>query len=522
VSENSAWLFEALDRWPSAGAAIEAGSGIVSYGELRNRVAGIAERMVDSAAPMIVPLLGERGDPGTVVRLLATWKSGRIPLLLSAAASAATVAAITERITAEAPDSLKSSSGAGAQTFGDCPDPAYIVPTSGSTGTPELVLCRWQGLEVVVPQLIRRYDFGPESRVLQFAACSYDAYLAETIPVLWSGGTLICCDGARWTTPRRVAETLRSQQTTHATFPPSYLAELLRIDTPFELEVLVSAGEALHPHLARRARTRCQQLVNAYGPCEATICATTYTVAGDEDAHVPIGTPLEHVRLRVRDGLLEIQGPTVAWGYIGGRRASAFYQDDGIPTFRTADLVEAREGQYIHLERADRRRKIAGELVDLDGIEETLRAIPEVTAAAVLERGGDIAAIVVTAIPLTEVQSQAQVRLTPGAFPRHWVVVDKLPRLDSDKIDYTLLSSHFDRPLPRAIPTNWLRALWQLHVLRAESSGDFFTQGGTSLTAMELLDAIYEKSGAEIDLADFLTEPTFENLARLVNEQCAD
>jgi acyl-coenzyme A synthetase/AMP-(fatty) acid ligase len=374
-----------------------------------------------------------------------------------------------------------------------------------------------------MPQLAERYRIDARSRVLQFASPSYDAYLAETIPVLLAGGTIVCGDGGRWPTPRRVAATIRERRVTHATFPPSYLAELLNVEPLPRLEVLISAGEALHPQLARRATAACARLINAYGPSEATICATTHHVTGTTGDLVPIGQPLDGVAVAVRDGVLEIEGPSVAWGYVGGAGSTSatFLEREGVRRFKTADAADVRGGCFVHLRRIDRQRKILGQLVDLGRIEETLRSIEGIESAVALERDGEVGTLVVTDRLLSDVQAEARGRLAGASYPRHWRVVDDMPRLDSDKVDLRRALALFEAPgAPAAGIDVPLWDIWQRHVLCAGPDGDFFTQGGTSLSAMELLDAIFDQSGVEIDLADFIENPTFTSLSRLVDSRC--
>ena len=38
---------------------------------------------------------------------------------------------------------------------------------------------------------------------------------------------------------------------------------------------------------------------------------------------------------------------------------------------------------------------------------------------------------------------------------------------------------------------------------------DFFSSGGDSLMAMELLDAVYASVAIDVDIGDFLSSPTF-------------
>ncbi|MCG8157173.1 acyl carrier protein [Brenneria goodwinii] len=51
-----------------------------------------------------------------------------------------------------------------------------------------------------------------------------------------------------------------------------------------------------------------------------------------------------------------------------------------------------------------------------------------------------------------------------------------------------------------------------------DNEDNFFTVGGDSLTALDVIDKINDKTGKKIPLRDFLAEPTPEALAILLNK----
>ena len=60
------------------------------------------------------------------------------------------------------------------------------------------------------------------------------------------------------------------------------------------------------------------RLVNLYGPTEATVDVSDHECASDNPTRVPIGRPIDNLRLYVLDRALRPQPLGAVGGYIGG------------------------------------------------------------------------------------------------------------------------------------------------------------------------------------------------------------
>ncbi|MBE7384654.1 MAG: amino acid adenylation domain-containing protein [Leptolyngbya sp. SIO1E4] len=175
---------------------------------------------------------------------------------------------------------------------------AYVIYTSGSTGKPKGVLVAHRGLCNLAKEQIRRFHVQPGSRVLQFASLSFDASIWEIVMALGSGATLCLGTSASFLPGQALMKLLRDQAITHVTLPPTALAVLPAEELP-ALRTIIVAGEACAPELIA-AWSQHRRFFNAYGPTEATVCATVYECT-DASQKPPIGRPIANTQIYLLD-----------------------------------------------------------------------------------------------------------------------------------------------------------------------------------------------------------------------------
>jgi non-ribosomal peptide synthetase component F len=546
------WLWQQTTGY-SDRPALEAAGATRTYGELvdeADQVAGaLCGQLSDTGA---VLLLAPRAVPATVVVLLALWRCGMTAVLADAEAPDAR---IDELLTALPPVAVLRARRPGEpQEAGDvltlgvawdldphyspsgfpygCPDPAYVIATSGSTGTPKLVLCHHTGLRHLSPALAERYGYDSGSRVLQFAPASYDAMIADVVVPLSAGSTLVFEGFGDAPSPALLCDAISGRGITHVTFPPTVLRRLEALDAP--RCTVISAGEALDGALAEQLLPRCGRLINAYGPCEATVAATAFdvTVGGSDD--IPIGSPLPGVQVGLApapdlpahlppgSGLISIAGPTVAWGYVADDRLTT-PSEPGFSArgrFVTGD-VAWRDGQdqLVFAGRIDRQLKRWGHRIEPAAIERRLRGLPGVTDCTVVPDAMQLHAFLVSDEPSDVVTTAARKALPRHELPTHWHLVDALPALASDKVDVAALSaaatakSATSSLSPTGDVDPRLVSLWERFVgSAADPDIEVFAAGGDSLAAMLLLAAVEEELDVRVDLVEFLQRPTLAGL----------
>src|SRR5262249_52754800 len=202
---------------------------------------------------------------------------------------------------------------------------AYVIYTSGTTGQPKGVMVEHRGLCNLAIAQIKGFAVEPNSRVLQFASFSFDACVSEIVMTLCQGASLHIAAPGTVLVGEALIETIRQHDITHVTLPPVVLAGLPEGADLSSVRTLIVAGEASTEALVRRWADG-HRLINAYGPTEATVCATLHECQPCFDGKPPIGRPIANTRIY----LLDCHGEPVPIGvtgeiYIGGVQVARGY-----------------------------------------------------------------------------------------------------------------------------------------------------------------------------------------------------
>jgi amino acid adenylation domain-containing protein len=446
--------------------------------------------------------------------------------------------------------------------------PAYIIFTSGSTGKPKGVIITNHALANHCLECCAVYGLSSRDRVLQFSSFNFDAAYEQILPALIAGATLVMRDDTVWNT-REFAEKLHDLQLTVTDIPTAYWHQLA---TEWSAEpqavpanclrLVIVGGEALSPEkLALWHKTPLGQvrLINAYGPTEATITATSYEIpfADDREFHgVPIGRPRGDRKIYVLDrygiptpigvpGELHIGGSMLARGYHRRPELTAarfiqnpFSDEPEARLYRTGDLVRYLEdGNLEFLGRIDDQVKIRGFRIELGEVETCLTKHPSVRDAIVLARPNpsgekQLVAYILSAagLEVSEVRHYLRNKLPDYMVPARFVVVDAWPLLPNGKVDRLALTEPTEEPQASGVkgPEDPLELQLQLlfeRVLKRAPIGvdvSFFELGGDSLQALELLVQIEKSTGKQLPLGTLYQSSTVETLAREVRTRAAD
>lgn len=431
---------------------------------------------------------------------------------------------------------------------------AYVAFTSGTSGAPKGVQVERRSLDRFSAAMEAVTTCNATARVTQGARLSFDAALQQVIMAFTAGATLVPVPDEVRTDGELMCEWLDRQAITHWDSVPSLWALVVGVlggsahQRLKKLETVVLGGETL-----RAADVKVWQravptaaLINVYGPTEATINVTAFTVPARFDAEaVPIGYPLDGVEAEIIDaagarcepyivGEIYIRGHQVARGYLNDDAASAnafTTSHDQQRVYRTGDLgYHLVDGSIICTGRRDTQVKINGVRIELAEIESALASVDGVNEALVTvttpAQGTPIrlAAAVVGAPNCTVAQIRSHIgRMLPASMqPATIVRVQEIPRVPSGKVNTRALQTLFDDRLEAsatddeagepALPAV-LAACREILGHEIGPSTDLVERGLDSISALRLRTALIGQ-GIEIDGADLFSHPTAADLSR--------
>ncbi len=426
---------------------------------------------------------------------------------------------------------------------------AYVMYTSGSTGTPKGVMIEHRGLGNLMhwgSQLCPNAEGGA---LLQRAPFSFDGSVWELFWPLTNGMRLVLArpDGHR--EPAYLAQVIREQQISVIKFVPAMLQQFLELEESAlctSLTDVLCGGGELTEALARGVQARLPKvrLHNVYGPTEATVDSSAWTLEPDAPVpalQLPIGRAINNTRLYVLDehdrptpmgvsGQLHIGGVGVARGYLGLEQMTAerFIDSpfvDGDRLYRTGDLVRyLPDGNLEFLGRNDFQVKLRGVRLELGEIESRLMAHPALREVAVLIRDERLVAyfsVRVEAPSLEALRAYVLEQLPEYMVPAAFVQLDELPLNPAGKLDRkalpepgleSVVSRAYEAPVGEV--EMLMAGIWAevLKLARVGRHDHFFELGGHSLLAVNLV-ARMRKAGLEVDARTLFSHPTLAQLA---------
>jgi amino acid adenylation domain-containing protein len=473
---------------------------------------------------------------------------------------------------------------------------AYLIYTSGSTGQPKGVIISHQALSSFTKSAIAEYKITSSDRVLQFASINFDAAIEEIYCSLCTGATLVLRTDVMIADSRKFLQTCGDWQITVLDLPTAYWHQLVadleavnstnpktKLSLPDSIRLVIIGGEKVLPEAVRAWQKYVisshkegqLQLVNTYGPTEATVVAAVYWISENAafSGEVPIGRPLRHIETYVLDsylqlvpigvaGELHIGGDSLANGYLHRPELTAAkfipnpFSSIAEPSslnrphrslYKTGDLVRyLPDGNLEFIGRIDDQVKIRGFRIELGEIESILTQHPHIREAAIVVReeilnNKRLVAFLVTSTGLKSEQVQEletikssvrqflQERLPNYMLPSAFVFLDSLPITPNGKIDRRILSnldianiqSESNFVPPRNYTEEVLAKIWA-EVLGLERVGihdNFFELGGHSLLSVRLIFEMEKALNYHFPLKSLFQIGTIAEIAKFIQEQ---
>ncbi|WKB55582.1 amino acid adenylation domain-containing protein [Eleftheria terrae] len=431
---------------------------------------------------------------------------------------------------------------------------AYVIYTSGSTGQPNGVMVEHRNLANLIGWHSEQFPLAVGERTSSTAGVAFDACTWEVWPALCMGATLVLPPAATVGDPGALLDWWQGEDL-QTSFLVTALADAALSRGQADrrgLRQLLTGGDRLGRLPAAGLPF---ELVNNYGPTEATVVATS-GVSRPEDAVIHIGRPIANTRLYLLDrhgqpvpvgapGELYIGGVQVARGYLNRPEltrerfvADPFAGEPGARMYKTGDLGRwLPDGTVEYLGRSDHQVKIRGLRIELGEIEAQLARQPGVRESVVLAREdvpGEVRLVAYLVARSEAEKPQAQVlrealskALPEYMVPAAYVVLEALPLTPNGKVDRRALpvpdgTAFAQRAYeaPQGEVEVALAQIWSelLQVERVGRQDNFFELGGHSLLAVQMISRLRQRLGLEVAVSSLFASPVLGDFAALTNQ----
>jgi amino acid adenylation domain-containing protein len=434
-------------------------------------------------------------------------------------------------------------------------DLAYIMYTSGTTGTPKGSMI----MQKSVARLVRNTNYlniTPDDRILLTGAIVFDATTFEIWGALLNGGTLYIVEKETILNPKALGEELLKNEISILWLTSALFTQIAETHTKIfgRLKYLLTGGDVLSaPHINKVRRDNPDlKVINGYGPTENTTFSTTYLIEKDFDHNIPIGKSISNSTAYIFDKNMNYQ-PIGVLGelYVGGDGLSMGYLNredlnkksfvdhpyiNGEKLYKTGDYARwLPDGNIEFHGRIDNQLKIRGFRVELGEIESVISEIDgiiETVIKPIKTDEGDVRLAAFLNVSDTfsmdakELSRQIKEKLPPYMIPSAFKQMHGFPKTvngktDKDKLvlDVSEMVSHQKTDLKTFSATETkIYNIWSeaLKTKEISPTDNFFDIGGSSLTAISVFSKIESAFDVDLGLRIFFDSPRIKDLAEAI------
>ncbi|WP_310602139.1 non-ribosomal peptide synthetase [Anaerosporobacter sp.] len=432
---------------------------------------------------------------------------------------------------------------------------AYVIFTSGTTGTPKGVMVTHKNLINHTMWQIESSHYNEDSTMVQTIAFTFDGHASEVFPVLLSGGKLLIADEMQRKDPK---ELLRLIPNNRITFIPSLLREVIRYAEESgkkqelrKFEKMYVAAEPISKTelinmLGDAQENKMQDIYHFYGPTEAAITTVALNAADYKGKGIiPIGHPIANTKIYILDenrnmcgigmpGELCIAGESVSVGYLNNTELTEqkFIHVGEDLVYCTGDIAYWDFDGLLHfMGRRDEQIKLRGFRIEVQEIVRTLLNSEGIVDATVFIRKVNnedaICAYVILKRESTieQIKKQLEDFLPEYMLPQYYVQLESLPRNINGKVDKTKLptptSVYTTNVMPESDIEIRVAKLFE-KILGIEKIGvddSFYSLGGHSLKMTRLSSEIEKEFGKRLSLKLLMEGKTVRRISLLLEKE---
>lgn len=338
---------------------------------------------------------------------------------------------------------------------------AYILYTSGTTGTPKGVEVTMEGLMNFIDGISEVTDFSPGKRIACLAAVSFDIFMLESVAALLKGLTVVLANNEERKNPRLLAKLIDKNNVDIVQMTPSGIQLLLyskNIKCLAKVKDIMIGGEPFPLNLLKiLQKETTAKIYNMYGPTETTIWSAISDLT-DKDK-IDIGKPIKETEIYILDhefqiidneqaGEICITGKGLAKGYLGrdDLTAQSFIYLPQMPNkraYRTGDLGRyLSNGNIEYIGRLDNQVKIRGHRIEPEEIESYINQFEGISQSIVISKDTGQSNIALIAlfvsdndINSSQITEYLAARIPPYMIPARFLRVNGFEYTENGKID---------------------------------------------------------------------------------------
>ncbi len=581
IGKNVQEIFEAsVRKFSNEIAIITADQETLNYDELNRKSNALAWSLLNSGVEKgeLVPILVGR-DQYILISMLAVIKAGaafvlidpllpierishihtecRARFLLSTTEHAHKINNPKSLIILDDFDYTANTENPTSRT--DLKDLAYVMFTSGTTGSPKGVMINQEAVINFISDVnSRRFYQNTKDRIISLTTVSFDIYIFESLVPLCLGGSIYIANEREQLDPHLASEKIVQNQVTHI------LSTISRIKSFVEnpgfskalthLRYIFTGGEnfplALLSHLKAVSSAK---IYNMYGPTETTVWSTTKDLTNENQ--ITIGKPIANTKIYITDpegklqplnvyGELYIGGKGIAQGYLNNAeetRRKFIFLENGEQVYKTGDRGRILPNGDLELSgRLDTQVKIRGYRIELEEIEKKVLEYDAIGLVALTAYEDDnntkqLALYFslkhgVNNFNLSDFKHWLKSQLPHYMIPTCFNHLVEMPVLPSGKVNKK------DLPTPGALNItaekkecsnlsksdlkSTLLKFWReaLCIEQINLDDNFFDLGGNSLRLIELNNKLSKELGYSIPLLQLFQFPTINSFVKNISE----
>ncbi len=443
-------------------------------------------------------------------------------------------------------------------------DLAYIIFTSGSSGSPKGVMVQHRPVINVLNWINTTLKIIEEDCLLFVTSICFDLSVYDIFGTLAAGASIHIAQRSDLENPECLVELLVNKPITIWDSAPAALGQLFPLlaneTSPTVLRTLrlvLLSGDWIPVSMPSTIRYYfpLAQVVSLGGATEATIWSNYYIVhqeiRSNNAVSIPYGKPISNARYYILDENLNLCPPDIpgdlyigdnclALGYVNDSELTAqkyipdpFHLTPGKRMYATGDRARYRsDGNMEFLGRKDQQLKILGFRIEPGEIESLLLQHPHIQQALVVAKTRQqnekylVGYVVLKEkynLDSTQIQEFLKAKLPDYMIPKAWAFLEQFPLTSNGKIDRKSLPDpksmeHEKDHEPRNAIESQLLEIWKevLGITQISIYDTFFSLGGNSLNLTQVMAQIQEKLNMSVTLRNLFEYTTIATLSEFL------